>query len=276
MTDAKGEMDRGYVAMGGTRLYYEAAGSGHTVVLIHPGFADRRIWDHQWDSLAEGCRIVRYDVRGAGKSAGSSVPYSDYDDLENLLEYLGVQRAHFVGLATGGSIALDLAVDSPGLVESLVLVSTSFPGVRPSAASERRRREAQAAYAAGRLDRTVEAILRAWVDGPERAPGQVDPAVREHVRRLYAENLPRQEYQARHNPMNPPAVTRLDEVVAPTLVVVGEFDAEEERIAAEAYAAGIPTSDKIVIPGAGHMVPLEQSEVFNQLLLEVLSVRAGE
>jgi 3-oxoadipate enol-lactonase len=157
-----------------------------------------------------------------------------------------------------------------------VLVSTSFPGVRPSAASERRRREAQAAYAAGRLDRTVEAILRAWVDGPERAPGQVDPAVREHVRRLYAENLPRQEYQARHNPMNPPAVTRLDEVVAPTLVVVGEFDAEEERIAAEAYAAGIPTSDKIVIPGAGHMVPLEQSEVFNQLLLEFLSVRAGE
>jgi 3-oxoadipate enol-lactonase len=276
MTDARREMDRGYVAMGGTRLYYEAAGSGDPVVLIHPGFADRRVWDRQWDCLAEEYRVVRYDVRGTGKSAGSSAPYSDYADLEKLIDFLGVQRAHFVGLATGGSIALDLAVDRPEVVESLVLVSTSYPGVRPSAVSERRRREAQAAYTAGRLDQAVEAILRAWVDGPGRTPEQVDTAVREHVRLLYSENLPRQEYQGRHNPMNPPAVARLDEVHAPTLVVVGEFDAEEERVAAEAYAAGISTSAKIIMPGAGHMVPLEQSEVFNRVLLKFFSLQVGD
>jgi 3-oxoadipate enol-lactonase len=275
MTSAGRAMDRGYVAMGGTRLYYEAAGSGYPVVLIHPGFADRRIWDRQWDYLAEEYRVVRYDVRGTGKSAGSSAPYSDYGDLERLLDSLGVQRAHFVGLATGGSIALDLAVDRPEVVESLVLVSTSYPGVRPSAASERRRREAQAAYAAGRLDQAVEAILRAWVDGPRRTPEQVDTAAREHVRRLYSENLPRQEHQAGHNPMNPPAVARLDEMRPPTLLVVGGFDAEEQQIAAEAYAAGIPISSRFVVPDAGHMVPLEQPEVFNRLLLKFLSLRGG-
>jgi len=181
-----------------------------------------------------------------------------------------------VGLATGGSIALDLAVDRPEVVESLVLVSTSYPGVRPSAVSERRRREAQAAYTAGRLDQAVEAILRAWVDGPGRTPEQVDTAVREHIRRLYSEKLPRQEYQGRHNPMNPPAIARLDEVHAPTLVVVGEFDAEEERVAAESYAAGISTSAKIIMPGAGHMVPLEQSEVFNRVLLKFFSLQVGD
>jgi 3-oxoadipate enol-lactonase len=276
MTDAKRKVDHGYVAMSGTRLYYEAAGSGRPVILIHPGFADRRVWERQWDCLVQRYRVVRYDVRGAGKSAGSSAPYSDYEDLEKLIEFLGVKRAHFVGLATGGSIALDLAVDRPAVVESLVLVSTSYPGVRPSAASERRRREAEAAYAAGRLDHAVEAILRAWVDGPGRTPAQVDTTVREHVRRLYSENLPRQEYQALHNPMNPPAVARLDEVRAPTLLVVGEFDAEEQRIAAEAYAAGIPTSGKILMPGAGHMVPLEQPEVFNRLLLEFLSLQTSD
>ena len=113
MTSARRAMDRGYVAMGGTRLYYEAAGSGYAVVLTHPGFADRRIWDRKWDYLTEEYRVVRYDVRGAGKSAGSAAPYSDHGDLERLLESLGVQRAHSVGLATGGSIALDLAVDRP-------------------------------------------------------------------------------------------------------------------------------------------------------------------
>jgi 3-oxoadipate enol-lactonase len=75
--------------------------------------------------------------------------------------------------------------------------------------------------------------------------------------------------------MIPPAVARLDEMSAPTLVVVGGFDAEEQQIAAEAYAAGIPISSRIVVPDAGHMVPLEQPEVFNRLLLEFLSLRGS-
>ena len=104
--------------MGGTRLYYEVVGSGPPAVFVHSGFADRRIWERQWGAFEEH-RMVRYDLRGAGKSAGSSTPYFDHEDLQNLLQRLDVQRAHVVGLATGGLIALDLTVSRPELVESL-------------------------------------------------------------------------------------------------------------------------------------------------------------
>lgn len=59
-------------------------------------------------------------------------------------------------------------------------------------------------------------------------------------------------------------------------MVVGEFDAEEEQIAADAYAAGISASAKIIMPGAGHMVPLEQSDVFNRVLLKFFSLQVGD
>ena len=256
--------------MGGTRLYYEVVGSGPPAVFVHSGFADRRIWERQWGAFEEH-RMVRYDLRGAGKSAGSSTPYFDHEDLQNLLQRLDVQRAHVVGLATGGLIALDLTVSRPELVESLALVSAAHPEVRPSAASERRRMEALAWYGKGNIDRAVEAILRAWVDGPERTPGQVDPAVRNHVKRLIREDLPRQQHQASRRPLNPPSWLRLDEVSAPTLVVGGELDAKEVRTAADLYAGGITGAEKVQMPGTGHMVNLEQAGQFNELLLRFFS-----
>lgn len=268
-------VDRGYAPMGGTRLYYEVAGDGPPAVLIHAGFVDRRIWDPQWERLPERHRVVRYDLRGAGKSAGSNAAYFDHEDLQKLLERLEIERAHVVGLATGGLIALDLAVARPDLVATLTLVSTAHPQVRPSEVSETRRREAILWYGRGKTGKAVEAILRAWVDGPERAPGQVDPAIRDHVRRLVREDLPRQRYQASRRPMNPPSFSRLDEVRAPALVIAGDLDAQEIRTSADLYAGGIRNASKVLVPGSGHMVNLERTRDFGELLEEFWSSSRG-
>lgn len=102
----------GFAAVNGIRLYYEVAGSGRPLVLIHGMSLDTRMWDDQFEPLAQHYRVVRYDARGFGKSAlQTGRSYAHTDDLKALLEYLDIEHAFIVGLSMGGGIAIDFALD---------------------------------------------------------------------------------------------------------------------------------------------------------------------
>jgi pimeloyl-ACP methyl ester carboxylesterase len=90
------QLEAGFTEVNGTQLYYEALGEGHPLVLIHGGYMDRRMWDDQFYAFAEHYRVIRYDVRGFGKSELPQVPYADRQDLYDLLNYLGVEKAYLL------------------------------------------------------------------------------------------------------------------------------------------------------------------------------------
>src|SRR5260370_35598231 len=79
-----GEIERGLVGRNGTKVYYEMMGGGDPLVLIHGGYMDRRMWDDQLVVFAQDYRVIRYDVRGFGKSELPQVPYADRQDLAAL------------------------------------------------------------------------------------------------------------------------------------------------------------------------------------------------
>src|SRR4051812_40671751 len=81
--------DTGFAQVNGARLYYEAAGAGHPLVLVHAGIADCRMWDEQVDAFAEHHRVIRYDLRGFGRSDMPPGPFAHHDDLRGLLRALG-------------------------------------------------------------------------------------------------------------------------------------------------------------------------------------------
>jgi pimeloyl-ACP methyl ester carboxylesterase len=101
-------IDRGVAEISGARLYYELAGSGDPVVLIHGGWGDIRYWDEQFTVLARKYRVLRYDVRGYGKSSPpvEGMAYSDQEDLANLLDHLRIRNEHVVGFSMGSRIAV--------------------------------------------------------------------------------------------------------------------------------------------------------------------------
>jgi 3-oxoadipate enol-lactonase len=100
----------GIAAVNGARLYYEVAGDGPAVVLLHAGIADSRMWDEQFDELARRYRMIRYDARGFGRSDLPAGPFAPHDDLRGLLQILGVERAALVGLSMGGATAIDFTI----------------------------------------------------------------------------------------------------------------------------------------------------------------------
>jgi 3-oxoadipate enol-lactonase len=263
------------IEVNGAKLYYEARGEGHPVVLMHAGIGDSRMWDDQMDAFAQRYTVIRYDHRGFGKSEIPPGPCSLSEDLYGLLRALGVERAHLVGVSMSGGIALDFALTHPEMVTALVPVCPGVFGFsfeddeREKAAFE----EMQAAAQAGDLSRAGEISVHIWVDGLGRMPDQVNPAVRERAREQLALASKREAElkQAKIVRIQPPAGTRLGEIHVPTLVIVGDQDLRAVQQTVDALAEGIPGARKVVIHGAAHVPNMERPEEFNRIVLDFLA-----
>lgn len=255
-----------------TDLHVESAGDGGpAVVFVHAGIADVRMWDREFAALADRHRVVRYDVRGFGRSPDPTRDYFDHDDLLAVLDDAGLDRAVLVGASNGGRIVLDAAITAPGRVQALVLVGSALPGVPLGADVEADFDAEGEALMAGDVDRAREINLRWWVDGVGRDPSAVDPSVRAMVTGWLDELLPRQAAQmaaARGDAqlVEPPVRDRLANIDVPALVLVGRHDAPGMDVIARHLAAGLPQAHLVEIEGAAHLPNLEQPDRFAGLL----------
>jgi 3-oxoadipate enol-lactonase len=259
-----------YADVNGARLYYEVAGAGHPLVLLHAGVADSRMWDAQWAAFARHYTVIRYDRRGFGRSEMPPAPFSYHEELQGLLRHLGVERAHLLGASQGGQIALDATLAYPELVSALVLVDAALGGYQWSDQMRHFGAEEDEALERGDLAAASDLNVRTWVDGPHRSPGQVDPAIRELVREMQHRAFTLDSPDAELRPLAPPAAGRLAEVRAPTLVAVGDLDMGDMQAIADVLAAGIACARKVVFDGAAHLPSMEQPERFNQVVLDFL------
>ena len=117
------QVQDGFAQVNGTLLYYETAGSGPPLVLIHGFSLNHRMWDDQFEPFARRYHVIRYDVRGFGRSAmPTDRNYAHADDLMGLQEHLGVDHAHILGLSMGGGISLHFAEKYPEATDSLIPV----------------------------------------------------------------------------------------------------------------------------------------------------------
>lgn len=264
-------VEHGVVNVDGGSLYYESAGDGAAVVLLHGGATDRRLWDRQFQSWAEEFRVVRYDERGFGKSISSKTPYGGHDDLGGLLDHLELQRATLVGLSLGGRIALDYAIEHPERVDALVLVGAGISGFDWSAGS----------VDFGLIDEAVRAgdgelAAERWLETDYMAPVMRNPATAPFVRRLTMENAASWLRTRVERELDPPAIARLHEVRVPVLVVVGERDVPEIKRIARHIATGVARSSEIILPGAGHLPNLEAPDRFELTVRPFLSEHAND
>lgn len=244
----------------GADLHVESAGNGPAILLIHSGVTDARMWDDLWPDLAAAHTVVRYDLRGHGRSGIPPVPFAHHDDALAVLDALGIERAMVVGASMGGGVALDLALTHPERVRSLVLINTLAGMERPSPDLRAGWDAVNTAWDAGDLDAATEIELRMWVDGPTRQPGEVDPAVRERVRLMDRALLTRAEEHeaATESELDPPARERLAEVTCPVLLIVGLLDLSDALASAATLEAGLSDVHRVDIPNTAHLPAMER------------------
>lgn len=260
----------GLLPVTSTKLYYEVAGEGPAVVLLHGGWLNSRQWDEQFSALSRKYRVVRYDVRGAGRSAIGDSAYAQYEDLAALLSALGIERAHLIGLSAGGQAALDFALTYAHSVRSLVIGASPLRGYDLGKEFTDGMRGIISAGVADSLQLTHD---RMWAFAPFRVASTM-PRVRHRLNAMilhqntWSANRPN---RPRPKPLDPPPAPRLGEIRIPVLIVVGDGEMSALKKEAEFVAKSIPGAKLVVIKNAGHFVNLEQPEQYNKIIIDWLT-----
>ena len=256
--------DTGYVFVDGGKLFYELAGSGKNIVLLHDGMVNREIWDEQFPVLAKTYRVVRYDRRGYGKSSDPEVKYSHIADLNQLFIQLKIDKAILIGMSSGGRLAIDFTLTYPEKVAGLVLVGAVVSGFGYTAHMDTR---------GGHFDRQkitdpVKVNEYFVKDDPYEIYSE-NTAAKEKVMKLLP-NFARQN-MVPTQPAGKVAVKSLSEIKVPALILVGEYDIPDVHAHAGAINAGISNSKREIIPRSGHLIPIEQPVLFNEIILNFLN-----
>jgi len=262
------KVNSGYVNVEGGKIFYEEAGEGETIVLLHDGILHRVVWDEQFPVLAKIHRVVCYDRRGFGKSFHPQAPFSHVHDLKQLFSQLKIDTAIVFGMSAGGGLAIDFTLKYPEKVKALVLVGAVVSGYGYSTHFLTR---------GGNINSLVD-----YLDPPKfiKYFGWDDPY------EIYPENIKAKEKFLRlleAHPLNVkgalgyfvkppdrPAVQFLSEIKVPALILVGEFDIPDVHAHSGAIEVGIPGSKREIIFKSGHLIPLEQPEAFNASVLKFL------
>jgi pimeloyl-ACP methyl ester carboxylesterase len=254
-------------------LHYEIAGDGPVVTLIHPGLWDMRTWDREFRTFPEaGFRVLRYDVRGYGKSSRPEpgVTYSHVRDLEALLDATEVTQTALVGCSMGGGIEIDFALEHPARVWALVAVASGLGGVDSTEEEEdwwaERDAPIEALIEAGELEKAQEMRLEIWAQlGTSDGPGA-------RIREIAFDNLHEIVMdESGEERLDPPAAHRLGEIDVPTLILEAEHDPPEMHRISDFLAREIMGARKVVVEGADHVVNMRQPERFEELVLPFLA-----
>lgn len=258
----------GMAPIAGGELRFEIDGEGPPVVCGHGFSLDVRLWEPQLEALAARHTLVRYDLRGFGRSTPAAGPYNHSEDLLALLDHLGFDRAALVGLSLGGAVALGATLLAPGRVERLAMLDSLLPGFAYGEAFRGEHVEICGLAA----DRGLDAARARWLASPLFGPALENAFAAPRLRQMVA------DYSGWHwlerdpaRSLKPVLAQRLNDVAAPTLVLVGERDTEDFQGIARALAAGIPGARRATIPGAGHLPNLERPETVTPLLLDFLA-----
>jgi 3-oxoadipate enol-lactonase len=254
----------GYLDVGNDEIFYEAAGEGPVLVLLHNGLVHREIWEHQFSFFSQNYRVIRYDRRGYGNSSPATEADANIGDLNSLFTHLKIDKACLMGMSSGGRLAIDLTLQYPEKVSALVLVGAVVGGFPVTQHMYNR---------GGHLPSDLtsdEQIMEYYALHDPYEIFHENKAAREKVAQLVTSFPQRIHDSARRSIPKYAAYRRLHEIRVPTLILVGEFDIPDVHAHAGAIHAGIPGSKRDIIPKAGHLIPMEQPTVFNTAVQEFL------
>jgi len=256
----------------GININYRVDGQGETVIMISGAGANLSVWRFQVGYFKKYYRTITFDNRGVGKSDKPAGPYTFKtmaDDTSCLLNHLGIEKAHVIGVSMGGMIAQELAISHPEKVDKLVLGCTFARRDETSGFSSEYNKEIEA-YEKSSRDKANQRRL---------ASAGIDLGINKRSYRVFL--LPLMKFAVR---LSEPkgvdeqfgalstfdVVDRLGMIKAPTLVITGTEDRVIKPTSSEVIANLVPKAKLVKVPGGGHNFPIEMRGEFNREVLNFL------
>jgi len=253
-----------YADLPGVRIWYkDTGGSGVAVVFLHAGTGSSQVWEHQIPAFtAAGYRFIAYDRRGWGRSVmdpAGPQPGTAADDLQHLMDYLGVDRFHLVATAAGGSVAMDYALSFPQRLRSLVIANNVG-----------RVEDEEYLELAGRLRPAPFDELPAEIRELGPSYRAANPEGTRRWMELERTSRPEGPLVATQPLRNRLTFSLLERIEIPTLLIAGGADLAAPPPLQRFYTARIRNSESLIVPDVGHSTYWEQPEIFNGAVLEFI------
>ncbi|MEP7286182.1 MAG: alpha/beta hydrolase [Chloroflexota bacterium] len=266
------EAQTDYAEINGAKLYFEVAGEGHLLVMVHAGIADSRMWDDQFPEFAKQYRTIRYDQRGYGNSEPVDSEYSFREDLAALLKFLNVEQTYLIGCSMGGGTCMDFTLEHPEMVGALIMVGSGPSGLNLDVPEPALVPEIMKASDAKDWEKLLELETQLFFDGEGRTPDQVDQQVRQ---RAVAMNRQAIAHEAKglgkpKPSIKPSAAERLGDLHLPVLAIYGDRDEAYAHMVADYMEQHIAGAQKVMIPNTAHLPNMEQPAAFNGIVLDFL------
>lgn len=256
-----------YADVDGARLHIRQEGSGPVALLVHGFPLDSSMWIEQMEGLADLRRCVAVDLRGFGRSSpvtGEPLTMDKHaEDLVSVLDLISEEQADVIALSMGGYVALALAQRYPDRLRSLALLDTKAAEDTPEGKAGRDAM-AENLVREGRVP--IAEALQAGLLGPD-ASLSAQARLRSMIEGCRYETIVGALGGMRDRPDRTEVLAT---VMVPTAVIVGEQDTVTPPSEAELMASAIEDSVLTVIPGAGHLTPIEQPAATNSALRALL------
>lgn len=263
----------GSVRSDGCDLYYEQAGNGIPILLIPPAGTTATTWGPVTDELARIGRVMTYDRRGYARSVSEPVRLISRHtaDAAAILEYLRAGPAIVVGTSAGATIAVDLAVRRPDLVQAVIAHEAAWRASRHLPNRSQAAAIAKIGWLAlrGRYGDAAETLLRAAYS--YREGGTAWDAFPEEWRRAARENARAALLDFRNSIGNYPSPTDLATVAVPVVCSYGARSPNNIADLTRSFASAIPTARTHQIEGAGHAAPFDATSNFVQLIADTIT-----
>jgi pimeloyl-ACP methyl ester carboxylesterase len=268
----------GFVNIDNAKIYYETAGQGIPFVMIHAGVADSRQWNNEFVYFAPSYHVIRYDMRGYGKSEPVDGEFSHMSDLVSILDALEIRQPLVImGCSMGGGLAMDFALTYPSRVKALIMVGSGPSGLELDVAAPAKFADAEKAFEAGNLDLVAEIETQIWFDGMGRTREQVNQTMR---KLLYEMNRIALSHEVKKLGKRLPntdtsAVDQLKGLNIPVLTIVGSHDTPYTLAAAAYMEENIRSARKVIIEDAAHLPNMDQPRQFQGIVKYFLASLVG-
>ncbi len=256
-----------HIVANGIRIHYLVEGAGPWLVMSHSLGCNLSMWDHEAQALAGRFRVLRFDTRGHGDTDAPTAAYTPdqlADDLQALLDALGIGRCHFMGLSMGGMIAMTHALKYPDRFDRLLLCNTSSRIGAEAVPIWQQRIET---VRTSGMEPIVQPTLARWFTEPFRL---AHPDVMATVARMIRSTPSEGYIGCCHAIPKIDLTARLGAIGCPTLVIAGDQDVGTPVEMARAIQLGIAGAQLAVLPRAAHLSNLEHPEAFGRLIADFL------
>jgi len=276
-------MTEQYAVANGVKLCYEVFGEGYPLFLIHGFGAKKESWIAQIPDLSQHFKVIRLDNRGAGKSERPDAEYTMgvfADDINGLMEHLGIEKANIAGWSLGGMIVQNFVLMYPERVNKIILINTNHGFPDESAI------EGYKNMRLSELEMKKEDPAKAWWSGTRRGfhlkfRKQMEAAPSKMWYGVWSA-----EILIKESAINPPTAKdinmqaealkthntfdRLDTIKNPTLILTASHDRLIPKSLMEQIHEKLPNSTIVVMEKAGHSSPLSKAPEVNQKIIDFL------